>query len=90
MSKLSEIAALYRQSPVVAENTEIEVEGNSFTELVLQTKKSASAAFDRLAYLAGIKSAPADDKYRLLDTSSLGGLLSSARRAGYDVEVVGV
>ncbi|WP_017906493.1 hypothetical protein [Pseudomonas asplenii] len=90
MSKLSEIAMLYRHPPVAAGGADMEVEGNSFTELVLQTKKSASAAFDKLAYLAGIKSAPADDKYGRLDTSSLGSLLSSARQAGYDVEVVAV
>ncbi|OWO81389.1 XRE family transcriptional regulator [Photorhabdus luminescens] len=88
MSKLSEIASLYKQYPVVVE--EKNVEGNSFTDMILQTKNAATAAFDKLAYLAGIKNAPADDKYAQLNTSNLSELLSSAKKAGYDVEVVNI
>ncbi len=85
MSKLSEIASLYKTPPDVAEKS---VEGNSFTDMILQTKNAASAAFDKLAYLAGIKNAPADDKYAQLNTSNLNELLSSAKKAGYDIEIV--
>ncbi|EYU16231.1 MULTISPECIES: hypothetical protein [Photorhabdus] len=88
MSNLSEIASLYKQAPVVVE--EKNVEGNSFTDMILQTKNAATAAFDKLAYLAGIKNAPADDKYAQLNTSSLSELLSSAKKAGYDIEIVNI
>lgn len=56
--------------------------------MILQTKSTASAAFDKLAYLAGIKNAPADDKYSQLNKSNLSELLSSAKQAGYDIEIV--
>lgn len=85
MSTLSEIAGLYKTPPDVAEKS---VEGNSFTDMVLQTKSAASSAFDKLAYLAGIKNAPAGDKYSQLNTSNLSELLSSAKQAGYDIEIV--
>ncbi|MCC8463315.1 MULTISPECIES: XRE family transcriptional regulator [Photorhabdus] len=88
MSNLSEIASLYKQTPVVVE--EKNVEGNSFIDMILQTKNAATAAFDKLAYLAGIKNAPADDKYAQLNTSSLSELLSSAKKAGYDIEIVNI
>lgn len=58
--------------------------------MILQTKNAATAAFDKLAYLAGIKNAPADDKYAQLNTSSLSELLSSAKKAGYDIEIVNI
>lgn len=85
MNKLSEIASLYKKPPDIAEKN---VEGNSFTDMILQTKNAASAAFDKLAYLAGIKNAPADDKYSQLNTSNLSELLNSAKQAGYDIEIV--
>ncbi|WP_241521570.1 hypothetical protein [Chimaeribacter arupi] len=56
--------------------------------MIFQTKNAATAAFDKLAYLAGIKNAPADDKYAQLNTSSLSELMKSAKNAGYDIEVV--
>ena len=39
---------------------------------------------------AGIKNAPADDKYQKLNTSNLTSLLESAKLLGYDIEVVGI
>ncbi|MDV5139699.1 XRE family transcriptional regulator [Chimaeribacter arupi] len=85
MSKINDIANLYKTRPVVEEKN---VEGNSFTDMIFQTKSAATAAFDKLAYLAGIKNAPADDKYAQLNTSSLSELMKSAKNAGYDIEVV--
>jgi hypothetical protein len=74
MTKLSEIVSLYKNPPDVAEKT---VEGNGFTDMIFQTKHVATAAFDKLAYLAGIKNAPADDKYSQLNTSNLSALDTS-------------
>lgn len=85
MSKINEVSRLYKSPKPAIENN---VEGNSFTDMVLQTKSAATAAFDKLAYLAGIKNAPADDKYSQLNTSSLSELMKSAKSAGYDIEVV--
>ncbi len=85
MSKVNEIARLYKHPKASNDNN---VEGNTFTDMVLQTKSAATAAFDKLAYLAGIKNAPADDKYSQLNTSNLSELMKSAEIAGYDIEVV--
>ncbi|AJC64911.1 hypothetical protein [Dickeya zeae] len=87
MSKANDIASLYKTPKMVNSNG---VEGNSFIDMLLQTKATASAAFDKLAYLAGIKNAPADDKYAQLNTSSLSELMESAKSAGYDVEIVSI
>lgn len=87
MSKVNEIADLYK-SP---KNVDVkDVEGNSFTDMLLQTKSVATAAFDKLAYLAGIKNAPVDDKYAQLNTSNLSELMKSAKNAGYDIEIVNI
>ncbi|HIC7208945.1 XRE family transcriptional regulator [Burkholderia stabilis] len=82
---MNKIESLYKKQPVVSENATI---GNAFTDMILQTKNVATATFDRLAYLAGIKSAPEDAKFQDLDKSNLAALLSSAKSAGYDIEVV--
>ncbi|UYA58825.1 XRE family transcriptional regulator [Pectobacterium colocasium] len=87
MSKANEIANLYKTPKTVSEKN---VEGNSFTDMLLQTQTAATAAFDKLAYLAGIKNAPADDKYAQLNTSNLSELIKSAKSAGYDIEVVNI
>lgn len=88
MNKLSEMASLYKAQPVFDEKSV--VAGSAFTDMILQTKNAASAAFDKLAYLAGIKNAPEDSKYQDLDKTSLASLLRSARNAGYDVDVVSI
>lgn len=87
MSKANEIASLYKSPKTIDEKN---VEGNSFTDMLLQTKSVATAAFDKLAYLAGIKNAPVDDKYAQLNTSNLSELMKSAKSAGYDIEVVNI
>lgn len=87
MSKANEIASLYKSPKAVDEKN---IEGNGFTDMLLQTKTAAATAFDKLAYLAGIKNAPADDKYAKLDTSNLSELMKSAKIAGYDIEVVNI
>ena len=46
MSKINDIANLYKTRPVVEEKN---VEGNSFTDMIFQTKNAATAAFDKLA-----------------------------------------
>ncbi|XTZ39786.1 XRE family transcriptional regulator [Salmonella enterica] len=85
MNTLNEIVSLYKKKPIINEAT---TAGNSFTDMLLRTKSAATAAFDKLAYLAGIKNAPADDKYAQLNTSNLEELIKSAQQVGYDVEVV--
>lgn len=85
MNTLNEIVSLYKKKPIINEAT---TTGNSFTDMLLRTKSAATAAFDKLAYLAGIKNAPADDKYAQLNTSNLEELIKSAQQVGYDVEVV--
>ncbi|WP_272679950.1 XRE family transcriptional regulator [Providencia sp. PROV032] len=87
MSEIQNIARLYK-SPKSVEV--INAEGNSFTDMILQTKSVATVALDKLAYLAGIKNAPADDKYYQLNTSSLSELIKSTESAGYDIEVVNI
>ncbi|MCK9789018.1 hypothetical protein AB7W75_11440 [Providencia huaxiensis] len=51
MSEIQNIARLYK-SPKSVEV--INAEGNSFTDMILQTKSVAIVALDKLAYLAGI------------------------------------
>lgn len=87
MTKANEIASLYKSPKSVDVK---DVEGNSFTDMLLQTKSVATAALDKLAYLAGIKNAIVDDKYAQLNTSNLSELMKSAKSAGYDIEVVNI
>ncbi|MFT4271414.1 MAG: XRE family transcriptional regulator [Pantoea sp.] len=87
MKNIDNISNLYQNPP---KEINKDLEGNSFTDMILQTKSVASAAFDKLAYLAGIKNAPADDKYAQLDTTNLSALLKSAEGLGYDIEVVNI
>lgn len=87
MSTLNELASLYKTKPVTQEP---HIQGNNFTDMILRKADLTEAAFDKLAWLAGIKNAPADAKYDTLDTSNLNELLVSARAAGYDVEVVNI
>lgn len=86
MSKLSDLATLYKKTVVEDKN----VEGNSFTDMILQTKNAATSVLDKLACLAGIKAAPVDDKYSSLNTANLSELLSNAKAAGYDVEIISI
>ncbi|WNN46194.1 MULTISPECIES: XRE family transcriptional regulator [Winslowiella] len=87
MNTLSEVAKMYKHAPQVVDQ---EIDTNVFTDMILQTKNATTAAIDKLAYLAGIKNAPADDKYAKLNTSNLCSLLSSAKEAGYDIEIVNI
>lgn len=87
MRNFNDISLLYKNQPVeVEQNTE----SNPFTDMILQTKKTATEAFDKLAYLAGIKNAPADDKYSKLNTSNLNAFFESAKLLGYDIEIINV
>jgi len=87
MIKLSEVARMYKDAPVIVDK---DIETNVFTDMILQTRNATTAAIDKLAWLAGIKNAPADDKYAQLNTSNLCTLLSSAQEAGYDIEIVNI
>lgn len=88
MNKQEEIAKLYKEQPSLIDG--VEVQNNKFTNLMLKAKSTASEACDRLAYLAGIKNAPADNQYEKLDTSNIQSLIQSAKNAGYDIEVVAI
>ncbi|WP_260797687.1 XRE family transcriptional regulator [Proteus terrae] len=72
----------------IKKSTEVECNttSNPFTDMILQTKVTATETFDKLTYLAGIKSAPADDKYQKLNTSNLSSLLESAKLLGYGIK----
>lgn len=85
MNKVDQLTCLYKspQNPIIQESI-----SNDFTDILLQTKTVATATFDKLAYLAGIKNAPADDKYSKLNTTNLTALLESAKELGYDIEVM--
>ncbi|OAT27106.1 XRE family transcriptional regulator [Proteus myxofaciens] len=85
MNKVNQLTCLYKspQNPITQESI-----SNDFTDALLQTKTVVSATFDKLAYLAGIKNAPADDKYSKLNTANLTTLLESAKELGYDIEVM--
>lgn len=88
MTKISEIAKIYKDTPIILEDDNLK--NNSFIDMVLNTTDVAVSAFDKLAYLAGIKNAPADDKYTSLNMSSLSSFLDSAKEAGYDIEIVAI
>ncbi|HIE5375135.1 TPA: XRE family transcriptional regulator [Proteus mirabilis] len=85
MDKLNDITQLYN-NPL--KDVKHNIVNHRFTDMMLQTKTVATEALDKLAYLAGIKNAPADDKYLKLNTTSLDALLKSAKSLGYDIEVV--
>ncbi|MFS3860279.1 XRE family transcriptional regulator [Proteus mirabilis] len=87
MDKLNDITQLYNNPPKDVKHNRV---NHFFTDMMLQTKTVATEALDKLAYLAGIKNAPADDKYLKLNTTSLDALLKSAKSLGYDIEVVGL
>lgn len=95
MNNSNNISLLYKNKPVEVEQN---IASNSFTDMIFQTKTktktktktTATETVDKLAYLAGIKNAPADDKYQKLNTSNLTSLLESAKLLGYDIEVVGI
>ncbi|MDC9751101.1 XRE family transcriptional regulator [Proteus mirabilis] len=85
MDKLNDITQLYNNPP---KDVKHNIANHRFTDMMLQTKTVATEALDKLAYLAGIKNAPADDKYLKLNTTSLDALLKNAKSLGYDIEVV--
>ncbi|MFU9002997.1 XRE family transcriptional regulator [Proteus sp. TSJ240517] len=89
MDELNEISRLYKTPPKEVKQNQ-NIENHHFTDMILQTKVTAKDAFYKLAYLAGIKNAPADDKYSKLNTSNLDSLLESANLLGYDIEIVSV
>lgn len=89
MDELNEISRLYKTPPKEVKQNQ-NIENHHFTDMILQTKVTAKDAFDKLAYLAGIKNAPADDKYSKLNISNLDSLLESANLLGYDIEIVSV
>ncbi|MCT8249213.1 XRE family transcriptional regulator [Proteus vulgaris] len=85
MRKFNDVSLLYKSQP---ERVEQNTESHPFTDMILQTK--TTEVLDKLAYLAGIKNAPADDKYSKLNTSNLNALIESAKSLGYDIELVSV
>lgn len=89
MNESNEIYRLYKTPPKEV-NQNQNIENHHFTDMILQTKVTAKDALDKLAYLAGIKNAPSDDKYSKLNTSNLDSLLESANLLGYDIEIVNV
>jgi len=86
MIKASDVASLYEVKPAVSDK--LSVQENSFLRLMNVTKGRALGVYDRLAYLAGIKSAPLEDQYHSLDVSSLQALLMSAKKAGFSAQVL--
>ncbi|WP_426151378.1 XRE family transcriptional regulator [Pseudomonas sp. DC3000-4b1] len=84
----SEVAGFYEIAPKV--NDALAVQDNSFLELMRAAKDKVVDAGDRLAYLAGIKAAPLDEQYRKLDTTNLDTLLESARRAGFNAQIMSI
>ncbi|XOY30116.1 XRE family transcriptional regulator [Proteus cibi] len=90
MDELNEISRLYKIPPQKEVKQNQNIEKNHFTDMILKTKVTAKDAFDKLAYLAGIKNAPADDKYLKLNTSNLDSLIESAHSLGYDIEIVSI
>ncbi|MCT6516430.1 MULTISPECIES: XRE family transcriptional regulator [Enterobacterales] len=87
MDKLNDITQLYNNPPKDVKHNRV---NHGFTDMILQTKNVATDTLDKLAYLAGIKNAPADDKYLKLNTTNLDALLKSAKSLGYDIEVVSI
>ncbi|WP_287813703.1 XRE family transcriptional regulator [Pseudomonas sp.] len=85
MHNISVLNALYEVESPPADARE---STHPVAHLLERVGNQAQDALCKLAYLAGIKNAPADDHYRQLDTTNLSTLLSSAREAGYDVEIV--
>ncbi|MEK2610651.1 XRE family transcriptional regulator [Pseudomonas shirazensis] len=86
MIKATDVAGFYEVKPAVDES--LAVHKNAFIELMGATRESVVNAYDTLAYLAGIKSAPLEDQYKALDTSSLQSLMLSAEQAGFTVRVI--
>ncbi|MBJ2119096.1 MULTISPECIES: XRE family transcriptional regulator [Proteus] len=87
MDKLNDITQLYNNPP---KDLKYNIVNHRFTDLILQTKTVTTDALDKLAYLAGIKNAPADDKYLKLNTTNLDELKKSAKLLGYDIEIVSI
>lgn len=83
MRKIYDLEKLYKNNINIEPIAE--VEENSFTSLTLLFNEKVGHVFDSLAYIAGIKSAPADSKCNSLDMTNLQSLLASAQLAGYDV-----
>ncbi|WP_462401715.1 XRE family transcriptional regulator [Pseudomonas sp. Marseille-QA0332] len=86
MIKANEVAEFYEVQPTVSEART--VHANRFISLMETSKETVMHTYDKLAYLAGIKSAPLQDQYRTLDTSSLQSLLRSAKQAGFNAHVI--
>ncbi|CRL62951.1 XRE family transcriptional regulator [Proteus vulgaris] len=87
MDKLNDITQLYNNPP---KDVKHNIVNHRFTDMILQTKTVTTDALDKLAYLAGIKNAPADDKYLKLNTTNLDALKESAKLLGYDIEIVSI
>ncbi|WP_311748158.1 XRE family transcriptional regulator [Proteus penneri] len=87
MDKLNDITQLYNNPP---KDLKYNIVNHRFTDLILQTKTVTTDALDKLAYLAGIKNAPADDKYLKLNTTNLDELKKSAKLLGYDIEIISI
>lgn len=87
MDKLNDITQLYNNPP---KDVKHNIVNHRFTDMILQTKTVTTDALDKLAYLAGIKNAPADDKYLKLNTTNLDALKESAKLLGYDIETVSI
>lgn len=88
MIEASEVAEFYEVKPTVVDGQV--VHANAFIAMMETTQDTLGRAFDSLAYLAGIKSAAAQDPYKTLDTSSLQSLLRSAQAAGLSARVVAI
>ncbi|CRL64222.1 XRE family transcriptional regulator [Proteus penneri] len=87
MDKSNDITQLYNNPP---KDLKYNIVNHRFADMILQTKTVTTDVLDKLAYLAGIKNAPADDKYLKLNTINLDELKKSAKLLGYDIEVVSI
>lgn len=88
MIKSCDVAEFYEVKPAVTHDRA--VRENRFITLMDTTREKVADTYDRLAYLAGIKSAAQEDQYRTLDTSSLPSLLRSAKEAGFNAQVINI
>lgn len=87
MMNASDVAEFYEVKPAAVDGQV--AHANPFITLMETTQDTLGQVRDTLAYLAGIKSAAAQDQYATLDTSSLQALLRSAQAAGLSARVIG-
>ncbi|MCP5464874.1 MAG: hypothetical protein H7A33_07615 [Deltaproteobacteria bacterium] len=78
------------ESPQTFGNKETSLENRTIASSVLLAESHGdSAKYDSLSFLAAIKCASALEGFDALNAKDLESLISSARAAGYEIEVLG-